>query len=43
MGATIKVEGRSAIIDGVDRLTGAVVKATDLRAGSCNGYCRFNF
>ncbi|MDK0843825.1 UDP-N-acetylglucosamine 1-carboxyvinyltransferase [Clostridium perfringens] len=34
MGATIKVEGRSAIIDGVDRLTGAVVKATDLRAGS---------
>ena len=34
MGATIKVEGRSAIIDGVDRLTGAVVKATDLRAGA---------
>ena len=34
MGATIKVEGRSAIIDGVGRLTGAVVKATDLRAGA---------
>ena len=34
MGATIKVEGRSAIIDGVDRLTGSVVKATDLRAGA---------
>lgn len=34
MGATIKVEGRSGIIDGVDRLTGAVVKATDLRAGA---------
>lgn len=34
MGATIKVEERSAIIDGVDRLTGAVVKATDLRAGA---------
>ncbi|EGT3616227.1 UDP-N-acetylglucosamine 1-carboxyvinyltransferase [Clostridium perfringens] len=34
MGATIKVEGRSAIIDGVDQLTGAVVKATDLRAGA---------
>ena len=34
MGATIKVEGRTAIIDGVDRLTGAVVKATDLRAGA---------
>jgi len=34
MGASIKVEGRTAIIDGVDRLTGAVVKATDLRAGA---------
>ncbi|WP_027625412.1 UDP-N-acetylglucosamine 1-carboxyvinyltransferase [Clostridium lundense] len=34
MGATVKVEGRTAIIDGVDRLTGAVVKATDLRAGA---------
>lgn len=34
MGATVKVEGRTAIIDGADRLTGAVVKATDLRAGA---------
>lgn len=34
MGADIKVEGRTAIIDGVKRLTGAIVKATDLRAGA---------
>ncbi|MCH3965592.1 MAG: UDP-N-acetylglucosamine 1-carboxyvinyltransferase [Clostridium sp.] len=34
MGANIKVEGRTAIIDGIDKLTGAVVKATDLRAGA---------
>ena len=34
MGANIKVEGRVAIIDGVKKLTGAVVKATDLRAGA---------
>ena len=34
MGANIKVEGRVAIIDGVEQLTGAVVKATDLRAGA---------
>lgn len=34
MGANIKVEGRTAIIDGVDKLTGAIVKATDLRAGA---------
>lgn len=34
MGANIKVEGRVAIIDGVPSLTGAVVKATDLRAGA---------
>lgn len=34
MGANIKVEGRVAIIDGVNKLTGAVVKATDLRAGA---------
>lgn len=34
MGADIKVEGRVAIIDGVSKLTGAVVKATDLRAGA---------
>ncbi|SFD20093.1 UDP-N-acetylglucosamine 1-carboxyvinyltransferase [Clostridium uliginosum] len=34
MGANIKVEGRVAIIEGVNKLTGAVVKATDLRAGA---------
>ena len=34
MGANIKVEGRIAIIDGVEKLTGAVVVATDLRAGA---------
>ncbi|MEQ8155508.1 MAG: UDP-N-acetylglucosamine 1-carboxyvinyltransferase [Clostridiaceae bacterium] len=34
MGANIKVEGRTAIIDGVNKLTGAVIKATDLRAGA---------
>ncbi|EJO5347501.1 UDP-N-acetylglucosamine 1-carboxyvinyltransferase [Clostridium botulinum] len=34
MGANIKVEGRTAIIDGVSKLTGAIVKATDLRAGA---------
>ncbi len=34
MGANIRVEGKLAIIDGVDRLIGANVKATDLRAGA---------
>ena len=34
MGADIKVEGNSAIIDGVERLTGARVSAPDLRAGA---------
>jgi UDP-N-acetylglucosamine 1-carboxyvinyltransferase len=34
MGANIKVEGRTAMIDGVDKLTGATVVATDLRAGA---------
>lgn len=34
MGAKIKVDGRSAIIEGCDRLSGAKVKATDLRAGA---------
>lgn len=34
MGANIKVEGRLAIIDGVNKLTGATVTATDLRAGA---------
>ena len=34
MGACIKVEGNSAIIDGVKKLTGARVSAPDLRAGA---------
>lgn len=34
MGAKIKVEGQLAMIDGVSRLTGAKIKATDLRAGA---------
>ncbi len=34
MGANIRVEGKLAIIDGVDRLMGAHVRATDLRAGA---------
>jgi len=34
MGAKIKVEGRTAIIRGVPKLTGAIVAALDLRAGA---------
>ncbi len=34
LGCTVTVEGRSAIIEGVSRLTGAQVNATDLRAGA---------
>lgn len=34
LGARIKIEGRSAIIEGVERLQGTQVKATDLRAGA---------
>ena len=34
MGADIKIDGRSAIIQGVDGLMSAPVKATDLRAGA---------
>ncbi len=34
MGAKIKVEGNTAIIEGVERLTGAAVSAPDLRAGA---------
>ncbi|MGL4731064.1 MAG: UDP-N-acetylglucosamine 1-carboxyvinyltransferase [Clostridium sp.] len=34
MGANITVEGRVAVIDGVEKLRGAHVKATDLRAGA---------
>ncbi|ABZ83581.1 udp-n-acetylglucosamine 1-carboxyvinyltransferase [Heliomicrobium modesticaldum Ice1] len=34
MGAQIKIEGRTAVIDGVARLSSAQVKASDLRAGA---------
>ena len=34
MGASVKVEGNTAIIDGVELLTGARVSAPDLRAGA---------
>jgi len=34
MGAKIKVEGNVAIIDGVEKFTGARVSAPDLRAGA---------
>lgn len=34
MGACVLVEGRTAIIEGVEKLSGANVRATDLRAGA---------
>lgn len=34
MGASIQVDGKIAVIEGVGQLTGAPVKATDLRAGA---------
>jgi len=34
MGTNIKVEGRTAIIEGVEALSGASVRASDLRAGA---------
>lgn len=39
MGANIKIDGRSAVIEGVDKLTGSEVKATDLRAGAALILC----
>ena len=35
MGAKIKIEGKVALIDGVENLYGASVNAIDLRAGGC--------
>ncbi|MBS0327540.1 MAG: UDP-N-acetylglucosamine 1-carboxyvinyltransferase [Proteobacteria bacterium] len=35
LGADIEVEGNAAVIKGVERLTGAGVMATDLRASAC--------
>ena len=40
MGADIKVEGNTAIVNGVEKLTGAQVSAPDLRAGGCPGHRR---
>lgn len=34
MGANVKIEGKSAVIEGVNGLSGCSVKATDLRAGA---------
>ncbi len=34
MGANIKIEGRSAVVQGVEELQGSTVNATDLRAGA---------
>lgn len=34
MGAMVKVDGKTAVFEGVDNLTGATVRATDLRAGA---------
>ena len=34
MGANIRADGRSAVIEGVEKLEGTQVKATDLRAGA---------
>ncbi len=34
MGANIKVDGRVAIVEGIESLSGATVRATDLRAGA---------
>lgn len=34
MGANIKIDGRTAVIEGVEKLTGCEVKASDLRAGA---------
>lgn len=34
MGANIQVDGKVAVIEGVERLTGAPVRALDLRAGA---------
>jgi UDP-N-acetylglucosamine 1-carboxyvinyltransferase len=35
LGANIQVEGKFAVVEGVPRLSGAVVMATDLRASAC--------
>ena len=39
MGAQVQVDGRVAVIEGVDHLNGAPVQACDLRAGAAHGHC----
>lgn len=39
MGANIKIEGRTAVVEGVEKLNGAKVNATDLRAGAALILC----
>ncbi|MGL4911458.1 MAG: UDP-N-acetylglucosamine 1-carboxyvinyltransferase [Romboutsia sp.] len=39
MGANIKIEGKSAVVNGVKKLHGAKVNATDLRAGAALILC----
>ncbi|MGL5479466.1 MAG: UDP-N-acetylglucosamine 1-carboxyvinyltransferase, partial [Clostridium sp.] len=34
MGADIKIDGKTALVNGVSKLTGCEVKSTDLRAGA---------
>ena len=34
MGAKVSIDDRVAVVEGVERLTGAPVRATDLRAGA---------
>ena len=34
MGASIQVDGKTAVVEGVDHLTGAPIQACDLRAGA---------
>ncbi|MFL0245896.1 UDP-N-acetylglucosamine 1-carboxyvinyltransferase [Candidatus Clostridium stratigraminis] len=34
MGANIKIDGRTAVIEGIEKFSGSEVKATDLRAGA---------
>lgn len=39
MGADVKIDGRSAVVEGGNKLTGTEVKATDLRAGAALILC----
>jgi len=39
LGGNIRIDGRCAVIEGGDKLTGTIVKATDLRAGAAMVLC----